>query len=76
MPQFKKANHPARDAVMAKEATMKNNTKARLLFRLWLILYQLETCLWDRFSSSFMTFNEGKHFWQYHSNEPYDDIPF
>ncbi|MBC8458551.1 MAG: hypothetical protein H8D67_11210 [Deltaproteobacteria bacterium] len=56
---------------------MKSNTKARLLFRLWLTLYQLETCLWERFSSSFMTFNKGKHFSQYHTNEPYiDDIPF
>jgi len=56
---------------------MKDSTKARLLFRLWLVLYQLETCLWERFSRSFNTFNGGKDLWEYHQNQPYtDDIPF
>lgn len=54
-----------------------DNTKTRWIFKLWLILYQLENFLWQRYSGSFMKLNDGKDFHEYHQNQTNtNDIPF
>jgi hypothetical protein len=53
------------------------NAKTRWMFKIWLVLYQLENFLWHRYSASFMSINGGKDFHEYHQNQTNtDDIPF
>ena len=56
---------------------MVGNTRTRWMFKIWLVLYQLENFLWERYSSSFMKLNGGKDFHEYHHDQPNThDIPF
>ncbi len=51
--------------------------KKRYVFKLWLILYRIESAIWDRYSHSFMSLNGGKDFPEYHQDQYFsDDIPF
>lgn len=51
--------------------------KTRFVFKLWLILYRIESFIWERYSDSFTGFNGGKDFHEYHYDQFYsDDIPF
>ncbi len=51
--------------------------KTQYVFKLWLILYRIESFIWERYSDSFTKFNGGKDFPEYHQDQyPSDDIPF
>jgi hypothetical protein len=53
------------------------NAKTRWMFKIWLVLYQLENFLWHRYSGAFMSINGGKDFHEYHQDQPNtDNIPF
>jgi hypothetical protein len=56
---------------------MKNNRKTRFIFKLSLLLYNLENTIWERYSHAFMKLNGGKQFHEYYQQLPdMDDIPF
>ena len=56
---------------------MEDKRKIKYIFKLWLILYRIETALWDRYSHSFYVLGKGKDFHEYHYQSSYDDkIPF
>jgi len=47
------------------------------VYRLWLLLYQIENAIWERYSHSFIKLNGGKDFPEYHQSNHYNDnIPF
>ena len=51
--------------------------KIQYVFKLWLILYRIESFIWDRYSYFFKELNGGKDFPGYHQNQYFsDDIPF
>jgi len=53
------------------------NRKNRWIFKIWLMLYQIENFLWERYSSSFKEINGRKDFHEYHHFQLDDnDIPF
>ena len=53
------------------------NRKTRWIFKIWLLLYQIENFLWERYSSSFTEINGGKDLHEYHHYQLDDnDIPF
>jgi len=60
-----------------KEHIMKSDKKIRFIFKLWLLLYKLENLIWNHYSDSFSTINEGKYFHDYGQQPPgLDEIPF
>ena len=51
--------------------------KTHYIFKLWFILYRIESFIWDRYSDFFKEFNGRKDFPEYHQNQSYSDqIPF
>lgn len=60
-----------------RENEVMGNRKTRWIFKIWLLLYQVENFLWERYSSSFKEINGGKDFHEYHHYQLDDnDIPF